>query len=110
MKPTPYPAYRKRLIEEIGDGLWYLARLSAVLDPSMMQDLDKRAQAMSQQSGDSLTEAVTLGVAAGQLLGALENHDEIDAIREAPANLGCTVQGHRRIRHRASRGRSNESP
>ena len=75
-----YPAYRKRLIEEIGDGLWYLARLSAVLDPSMMQGLDKRAQAMSQQSGDSLTEAVTLGVAAGQLLGALENHDEIDAI------------------------------
>ena len=75
-----YPAYRNRLIEEIGDGLWYLARLSAVLDPSMMQGLDKRAQAKSQQNGDSLTEAVTLGVAAGQLLGALENHGAIDAI------------------------------
>ena len=75
-----YPAYRNRLIEEIGDGLWYLARLSAVLDPTVMQGLDKRAQAMSQQSGDSLTEAVTLGVAAGQLLGALEDDDEIDAI------------------------------
>ena len=75
-----YPAYRKRLIEEIGDGLWYLARLSSVLDPSVMQGLDKRAQAKSQQSNDSLTEAVAFGVAAGQLLGALENDDEKEAL------------------------------
>ena len=75
-----YPGYRNRLIEEVGDGLWYLARLSAVLDPSVMQGLDKRAQAKSQQNGDSLMEAVALGVAAGQLLGALENDDAKDAI------------------------------
>ncbi len=74
-----YPAYRNRLIEEIGDGLWYLARLSAVLDPTVIQGLDKRAQAKSRQNGDSLTEAVALGVAAGQLLGALENDDAKDA-------------------------------
>ena len=75
-----YPAYRNRLIEEIGDGLWYLARLSTVLDPTVMQGLDKRAQGKTQQSGDWLTEAVALGVAAGQLLGALENDDEKKAL------------------------------
>ena len=70
-----YPAYRNRLVEEMGDALWYLARLSAVLDPSAMQGLQKRAPTKPQESPDSLTDAVALGVATGQLLGALESHD-----------------------------------
>ncbi len=76
-----YPAYRNRLIEEIGDCLWYLARLSAILDPSAIQGLDERVPAKPRQSHDSLTDAVALGVASGQLLGALENHDATDAIK-----------------------------
>ena len=35
-----YPSYQNRLMEEIGDLLWYFARLVAVLVPSDMQKLD----------------------------------------------------------------------
>ena len=35
-----YPAYRHRITEEIGDFLWYLVRLAAVLDPSLLSEFD----------------------------------------------------------------------
>ena len=75
-----YPAYRNQLIEEIGDCLWYMARLSAILDPSAFKSVDKRAQAQSKQNQVSLTDGVTLGVAAGELLSALQNRDGKDPI------------------------------
>ena len=70
-----YPAYRNRLVEEIGDFLWYLTRLSTVLDPATLKGFDKRAQAQPQETRDKLTDAVTLGIVTGQLLCALQNRD-----------------------------------
>ena len=67
-----YPAYRNRLVEEIGDFLWYLTRLSTVLDPATLRGSDKRAQAQPQETRDKLTDAVTLGIVTGQLLRALQ--------------------------------------
>ena len=75
-----YPAYRKRLVEETGDCLWYLTRLTAVLDPSALQRLDVQEGVQTEQSHDSLANAVALGVAAGQLLRALQHDDRKDAI------------------------------
>ena len=52
-----YPSYRNRLVEEIGDLLWYFARLVTVLAPSEVE---------------KLSEALTLGGAAGALLATLQ--------------------------------------
>lgn len=74
-----YPASRNRLVEEIGDCLWYLSRLSAVLDPCVVQSLDKRTQSLPRQNHDLLTNAVAFGVTAGELLSALKNRNGKDA-------------------------------
>ena len=73
-----YPAYRKRLAEEIGDCLWYLTRLSAVIDPSALKRADKQTQAQSGQSRESWADGVALGVAAGKLLSAQQTRDGTD--------------------------------
>ena len=73
-----YPAYRNRLVEEIGDCLWYLVRLSAVLDPSALKRADKRTQAQAGQSHELLADGVALGVAAGKLLSAQESRAGTD--------------------------------
>ena len=73
-----YPAYRNRLVEEIGDCLWYLTRLSTVLDPSAMSDLDKRGRVQRRQNPDSLLDGVNLSVAAGELLSTLRDRNEND--------------------------------
>ena len=38
-----YPSYQNRLMEEIGDLLWYFARLVSVLAPSDVRKLDELA-------------------------------------------------------------------
>ena len=77
-----YPAYRNRLVEEVGDCLWYLARLSAILDPSALNSANKRAQAQSGRSQGSLADGVALGVAAGELLSAMQNRDGMGSGKE----------------------------
>ena len=69
-----YPAYRQRLVEEIGDCLWYLARLSDTLGPSVLQRLDTRPPAQRKPSQETLADGAALGVAAGELLSTLGNH------------------------------------
>ena len=69
-----YPSYRNQLVEEIGDLLWYFARLVTVLAPSELQKLDALAGRGLGQPGDAdaMTEALTLGGAAGALLVTLQ--------------------------------------
>ena len=67
-----YPAYRNRLVEEIGDLLWYLARLSAVLAPSTLENLSALTEPEPQRDDDALTNALALGEAAGNLLKSLQ--------------------------------------
>ena len=66
-----YPAYRNRLLEEIGDCLWYLVRLSDLCAPSVLEHVDNRLSGQRKASHGSLANGVTLGVAAGKLLSAL---------------------------------------
>ena len=83
-----YPSYQNRLMEEIGDLLWYFARLVAVLAPSDMQKLDGLAERSAQRDdnadNDLLHDAFTLGGAAGALLATLQqNTDNV-----IPSQLG----------------------
>ena len=68
-----YPSYRNRLMEEIGDLLWYFARLVTVLAPSEVQKLDKLAGRPPRPGdNDAMNDAFTLGAAAGALLATLQ--------------------------------------
>ena len=72
-----YPSYQNRLMEEIGDLLWYFARLVCVLAPSDVRKLDELADC-SRQHGDHaddrpIHDALALGSAAGALLGTLQH-------------------------------------
>ncbi len=66
-----YPTYRNRLVEEVGDLLWYLIRLSTVLAPSILGNLSTLAESRPLRSDDVLTDALALGEAAGNLLKTL---------------------------------------
>ena len=71
-----YPSDRNRLIEEIGDVLWYLVRLVSILAPSEVQKFDSLDESTPRLSGaDTMTEALNLGVAAGDFLSGLQQEE-----------------------------------
>ena len=70
-----YPVYQNRLVEEIGDLLWYLVRLSTVLDPATLEDFATPAQPEGLPNDSALTDMFSLGEAAGSLLKALRKGD-----------------------------------
>ena len=82
-----YPSYRNRLMEEIGDVLWYFARLTSVLAPEKLSNLDTLVPpAASRSKSDAMHDALMLGGAVGTLLSSLQNKtgtatsDQLDAI------------------------------
>ena len=73
-----YPFFRERLDEEIGDLLWYFARLTTVLAPSIVEGLDDFAGEEAPAAKNGLGEALALGAAAGDLLGSLQQGQSND--------------------------------
>ena len=70
-----YPAYRNRLVEETGDLLWYLVRLSTVLASSSLECPATTGQPAALQRDDLLMDSFALGEASGDLLRALRQDD-----------------------------------
>ncbi len=67
-----YPVYRKRLLEETGDSLWYYIRLVSVLDANLLSTLDIRSEPItSEPSTESLFTFLQLGEQVGALLSAI---------------------------------------
>ena len=62
-----YPAYRNRLVEELGDLLWYLVRFSTVVVSFELADLDPPHHPPEQRSDRTLKHALALGTAIGEL-------------------------------------------
>ena len=83
-----YPSYQNRLTEEIGDLLWYFARLVSVLAPSDVRKLGELAERAGQHDdqadGEPIRDALALGSAAGALLATLQ-HSTDNVI---PSQLG----------------------
>ena len=65
-----YPAYRNRLVEELGDLLWYLVRFSTVAGSFELADLDPPDHAPRQRNEQALKHALTLGAVIGELCAA----------------------------------------
>ena len=80
-----YPSYQNRLTEEIGDLLWYLVRLVAVLAPSEVRRLDALATLPVRPSDDAMSAAFTLGEAVGALLAALRQKADDGAASQLAA-------------------------
>ena len=79
-----YPGDRDRLTEEVGDALWYFARLSSILDPDLAQMLNDSGESeLSLQSGNKMTQALGLGSAVGRFLTEVQQKspDRISAAR-----------------------------
>lgn len=75
-----YPVYRDRMVEEIGDFLWYFVRLTAVSAPGLLQELpgpDKIA--LPAADSTQLPEHLDFGAAVGEVLAAVSalRHDDI---------------------------------
>ena len=62
-----YPAYRNRLIEELGDLLWYLVRFSTVAAPFELEGLDPPDDPPQQRNERTLEHALVLGAVIGEL-------------------------------------------
>lgn len=63
-----YPAYRKKMIEEIGDFLWYFARLVDMLCPDLVEELES---VQASRTPRELPVFLDLGAAVGDLLSAV---------------------------------------
>ena len=74
-----YPSYQNRLTEEIGDLLWYFARLVTVLAPSDIEKLEELADCAGQRDdtdNEPIRTAFTLGSTAGALLATLRQNTD----------------------------------
>ena len=62
-----YPAYRNRLVEELGDLLWYLVRFSTVAASFELASLDPPVDPPQQRNERVLEHALALGAVIGEL-------------------------------------------
>jgi NTP pyrophosphatase (non-canonical NTP hydrolase) len=76
-----YPVYRNRMIEEVGDFLWYFVRLVAVVAPGLLDELEVGEEdEHPTTSSPRLSAFLDLGAAVGDVL-ALTSSPRADDMR-----------------------------
>jgi NTP pyrophosphatase (non-canonical NTP hydrolase) len=78
-----YPAYRQRMLEEIGDFLWYFVRLASIAAPGLLAEL--KPSSAQRPTGAALPLFLDLGAAVGEVLAAIRKGDV--AVATVPALL-----------------------
>ena len=94
-----YPSYLNRLTEEIGDLLWYFARLVTVSasSDSAQTSLTHSKRLRGRMITDAMNEALALGAAAGSMLAVVQQKtdgigaSQLDAIWRALLRVACAV-------------------
>jgi NTP pyrophosphatase (non-canonical NTP hydrolase) len=67
-----YPAYRRRMLEEAGDVLWYLMRIVSVIDRKMLREFEAPTAGKTKRpDGPSLPLFLDLGASVGDVLVAI---------------------------------------
>jgi hypothetical protein len=75
-----YPVYRERMVEEVGDFLWYFVRLAAVVAPALIEELPvPDTIVLPAADGPQLTAHLDFGASVGQVLAAISasNHEDL---------------------------------
>ncbi len=73
-----YPVYRNRMLEEVGDFLWYYVRIASVVAPSLLQELQgntQRPAAGDASTRPQLSQFLQFGVAVGNVLHTITDGD-----------------------------------
>lgn len=67
-----YPVYRERMVEEVGDFLWYFVRLAAVAAPGLLEQLPVPGKVVFPAAdAPQLTGHLDFGAAVGEVLAAV---------------------------------------
>src|SRR6478735_2153498 len=80
-----YPAYRGRMLEEVGEFLWYFVRLAEVVDPGMLSQLASTASE-DRPPGTPLMLFLQFGASVGDVLAVIAKGGD-DATLQARARL-----------------------
>jgi hypothetical protein len=76
-----YPVYRNRMLEEVGDFLWYYVRLVSVVVPRLLDELQSiQVPAELASSSPRLPVFLRFGTAVGDLLRSIDGGSEADEI------------------------------
>lgn len=92
--------YRERMVEEIGDFLWYFVRLAAVVTPGLLEELPVPGKVVPPATnGPRLTGRLDFGAAGGEVLAAVSTSKSDEMwTRLGTAGAG----GERAVRFRGS--------
>lgn len=67
-----YPVYRRRIVEEVGDVLWYFTRIVCVADRELMHEFELPAEGEARRADvSSLRLFLDFGAAVGDIAGAI---------------------------------------
>lgn len=90
-----YPAYRNRMLEEVGDFLWYFVRLLTLVDPDLITELQDVADAPVSSAETKLSAFLDLGTSVGDVVSRVNSSRVKDirpVFREAWARLNEITQ------------------
>lgn len=74
-----YPVYRNRMLEEVGDFLWYYIRIVSVVAPKLLDELQgNQAPAERSSSGPRLSVFLRFGTAVGDVLRSVSGASSAD--------------------------------
>ncbi|EQD39787.1 pyrophosphatase, partial [mine drainage metagenome] len=74
-----YPVYRERMVEEVGDFLWYFVRLAAIAAPDLLAELQVPDKiVLPAADGPQLTAHLDFGASVGEVLAAISSSNHAD--------------------------------
>jgi len=74
-----YPVYRERMVEEVGDFLWYFVRLVAVVAPDLLAEFQVPDRiVLPAADGPQLTAHLDFGASVGEVLAAISSSNHAD--------------------------------
>ncbi|WP_181791378.1 pyrophosphatase [Myxococcus llanfairpwllgwyngyllgogerychwyrndrobwllllantysiliogogogochensis] len=75
-----YPVYHEKMVEEVGDFLWYFVRLVAVVAPGLLDELQVPGDGIIPAAdGPQLMGHLDFGAAVGEVLAAISSSNNGDA-------------------------------
>lgn len=95
-----YPVYRQRMVEEVGDFLWYFVRLAAVVAPDLIDDLPMPGKnELPAADGSQLTGHLEFAASVGEVLSAVSasTYDVVPALMRRTWVLLTMISGNANV-------------